>query len=482
MRQDVVIVLDCGATNVRAIAVNTAGEVVAKAAVANATEPAREHPEWHQWSLEAILARFTHCCRELQPALAGYEIRAVTVTTFGVDGALVDERGELLYPIISWKCPRTVAVMEQIRRYLDPEQLQRLSGVGQFGFNTLYKLIWLREQHPELVERAHAWLFISSLINHRLTGKMTTDRTMAGTSQLLSLQQECFSRTILDAVGLSEHFFPPMVAAGEVIGSLLPDFAERLGLPAGIPVVSAGHDTQFALAGSGAGPDQPVLSSGTWEILMVRTPLVDSDALARVAGSTCELDADRGQFNPGLQWLASGVLEWVRTLGWPEGGDYEAMIDEARAVPVGCDGVRMAPNLLANGVGHGQGAFTGLSLSTRRGHLYRAALEALAFHLKEQLTRLEQIGHFQAQQLLVVGGGSRNALWNQIKADVLGLPVLAIDEAETTVLGAALYAMTGARLHPTLAAAHAALTRRYTPFQPSADAGAYQTLYKELHS
>ncbi|WP_421199886.1 L-fuculokinase [Aeromonas enteropelogenes] len=482
MRQDVVIVLDCGATNVRAIAVNTAGEVVAKAAVANATEPAREHPEWHQWSLEAILARFTHCCRELQPALAGYEIRAVTVTTFGVDGALVDEDGELLYPIISWKCPRTVAVMEQIRRYLDPEQLQRLSGVGQFGFNTLYKLIWLREQHPELVERAHAWLFISSLINHRLTGKMTTDRTMAGTSQLLSLQQECFSRTILDAVGLSEHLFPPMVAAGEVIGSLLPDFAEQLGLPAGIPVVSAGHDTQFALAGSGAGPDQPVLSSGTWEILMVRTPLVDSDALARVTGSTCELDADRGQFNPGLQWLASGVLEWVRTLGWPEGGDYEAMIDEARAVPVGCDGVRMAPNLLANGVGHGQGAFTGLSLSTRRGHLYRAALEALAFHLKEQLTRLEQIGHFQAQQLLVVGGGSRNALWNQIKADVLGLPVLAIDEAETTVLGAALYAMTGARLHPMLAAAHAALTRRYTPFQPSADAGAYQTLYKELHS
>ncbi|WP_421239142.1 L-fuculokinase [Aeromonas enteropelogenes] len=482
MRQDVVIVLDCGATNVRAIAVNTAGEVVAKAAVANATEPAREHPEWHQWSLEAILARFTHCCRELQPALAGYEIRAVTVTTFGVDGALVDEDGELLYPIISWKCPRTVAVMEQIRRYLDPEQLQRLSGVGQFGFNTLYKLIWLREQHPELVERAHAWLFISSLINHRLTGKMTTDRTMAGTSQLLSLQQECFSRTILEAVGLSEHLFPPMVAAGEVIGSLLPDFAERLGLPAGIPVVSAGHDTQFALAGSGAGPDQPVLSSGTWEILMVRTPQVDSDALARVAGSTCELDADCGQFNPGLQWLASGVLEWVRTLGWPEGGDYEAMIDEARAVPVGCDGVRMAPNLLANGVGHGQGAFTGLSLSTRRGHLYRAALEALAFHLKGQLTRLEQIGHFQAQQLLVVGGGSRNALWNQIKADVLGLPVLAIDEAETTVLGAALYAMTGARLHPTLAAAHAALTRRYTPFQPSADAGAYQTLYKELHS
>lgn len=325
MRQDVVIVLDCGATNVRAIAVDPSGQVVAKASVANATEPAAEHPQWHQWSLDAILDRFAHCCQQLQPTLAHCHVNAVTVTTFGVDGALVDKQGELLYPVISWKCPRTVAVMEQIHRYLDPELLQQISGVGHFGFNTLYKLIWLREQHPDLLDQAHAWLFISSLINHRLTGKMTTDRTMAGTSQLLDLQGECFSHRILDAIGVSASLFPPMVAAGEVIGPLLPALATRLGLPAGIPVVSAGHDTQFALVGSGAGEMQPVLSSGTWEILMVRSPRVDSDMLAQVAGSTCELDAERGCFNPGLQWLASGVLEWVRALGWPTGGDYAAM-------------------------------------------------------------------------------------------------------------------------------------------------------------
>lgn len=75
--------------------------------------------------------------------------------------------------------------METIERFISPRQLQTLSGVGAFSFNTLYKLVWLKENHPRLLEQAHCWLFISSLINHRLTGEFTTDITMAGTSQLL---------------------------------------------------------------------------------------------------------------------------------------------------------------------------------------------------------------------------------------------------------------------------------------------------------
>ncbi len=108
-------------------------------------------------------------------------MRGITVTTFGVDGALVDEQGALLYPIISWKCPRTAAVMENISQYMPAHQLQQIAGVGAFAFNTLYKLVWLKENHPQLLAQAHAWLFISSLINHRLTGEFTTDLTMAGT-------------------------------------------------------------------------------------------------------------------------------------------------------------------------------------------------------------------------------------------------------------------------------------------------------------
>lgn len=104
--------------------------------------------------------------------------------------------------------------------------------------------------------------------------------------------------------------------AGEQIGTLQNSAAAMLGLPVGIPVISAGHDTQFALFGAGAEQNEPVLSSGTWEILMVRSAQVDTSLLSQYAGSTCELDSQAGLYNPGMQWLASGVLEWVRKLFW----------------------------------------------------------------------------------------------------------------------------------------------------------------------
>ena len=151
MKQDVILVLDCGATNVRAMAVDRQGNIIARAATANASDIAAEKSDWHQWSLEAIMQRFADCCRQIHDQLASCTVRGITVTTFGVDGALVDEKGALLYPIISWKCPRTAAVMENISQYMPARQLQQIAGVGAFAFNTLYKLVWLKENHPQLL-------------------------------------------------------------------------------------------------------------------------------------------------------------------------------------------------------------------------------------------------------------------------------------------------------------------------------------------
>lgn len=475
MANDVVVVLDCGATNVRAIAVDANGRIVAKSVLSNATQPAQENPTWHVWVLDEIMGKLGRCCREIREALNGADARVVglTVTSFGVDGTLLDAEGNLLYPVISWKCPRTASVMADIRKYIDPDRLQRVSGVGHFTFNTIYKLIWLKENRPELVARATTWLFISSLINFRLTGVRSTDRTMAGTSQLLDLNSGTFSDEILACVGIEPTLFPSMVSPGTVLGTLQSEAAGLLGLSAGLPVTSSGHDTQFALFGSGAGMNQPVLSSGTWEILMVRSAHVDTAALTGFSGSTCELDATPGYFNPGLQWLASGVLEWLRETCWKDTDSatvYTRMMEEAEKVPRGCNGVRMIPELLIGELGSGAGALSGLSIATSRGHLYRAALEALAEKLAGQLRELEEIGRFEASELIIVGGGSKNHLWNQIKADAIQRPVRAVAENETTVLGAALYAFFGLGRFSSPDAARASVHHDYALFEPgSAD-------------
>jgi len=242
MTNDVIVVLDCGATNIRAIAVDVVGKIVAKSVVPNATQAANENPAWHIWSLDEILGKFAQCCAAIRKNLdaSGHHIVGLTVTTFGVDGALLDAQGAMLYPVISWKCPRTVSTMNNIRRYFEPADLQRISGVGHFSFNTLYKLIWLKENRPDILEQAAHWLFISSMITHYLTGVLSTDRTMAGTSQMFDLATDRFSAEILERIGIPDTLFPAIVNPGDEIiyhepcyVSYSPSIAMAHGVPVG---------------------------------------------------------------------------------------------------------------------------------------------------------------------------------------------------------------------------------------------------------
>ncbi|WP_252177680.1 L-fuculokinase [Endozoicomonas sp. 4G] len=471
MTHDAVIVLDCGATNVRAIAVDVKGTVLAKASQPNITVPAEENPDWHQWPVEGIFEKFSDCCRQIMKDISPERIKGVTVTTFGVDGALIDRQGNPIYPVISWKCPRTNDSLQHLKQYLDPDKVVTESGVGHFAFNTLNKLIWFKENRPELLADAHGWLFISSLFNHKLTGRLTTDATMAGTAQLTDLKSQTFNTRILSAIGIESDFFPEMVQAGEMIGHLLPEAAAKLGLPAGILVISSGHDTQFAVFGSGAEKGQPVLSSGTWEILMVRSSEISGLAPDMFDnGFTCEWDSHKNHYNPGIQWLASGVLEWVGRQFYPDvtGSEkYKKMISEASAVPEKSHGITFNPTFLPDGNGRTHGAISGLSLNTERGAIYRSALEALSKKLKSSLHQLEQIGQFSASEIILVGGGSKNPLWNQIKADTLQLPIKILKESETTVLGASMFAMSGAGLYDSPEAARVAFDIQYETIQPN---------------
>lgn len=460
-----VLCLDCGATNVRAMLVDSQGAIAAKASQPNSTDTGAENAAYHVWNVDRIFSQLAECTRQALQQVENPQVAAITITTFGVDGALVDAEGQLLYPVISWKCPRTAEVMKRIDQYLPQRKLNAISGVGEFAFNTLYKLIWLRENRPELLEKAHAWLFISNILAHRLTGIMATDRTMAGTSQMTDLATGDWSQEILQAIGIEKTLFPPMVNAGETIGTLTAAAAAQLGLAAGIPVISAGHDTQFALFGSGVQENQPFLSSGTWEILMLRTAKAKLDDSDYAAGATVEYDSREGLLNPGLQWIASGIIEWVKATCY-KGESYDVMDAEAAAIPPGCEGVSLTPDFLPSDPT--PGAITGLILGRTRGHIYRAAMEALTLRLKQRLEKLEKVGGFKATELLLVGGGARNKIWTQMRADMLGLPIWVCKVSESTVLGAAMYAFAGAGVFPSPEAARTAFGIDYEVVMPQA--------------
>ncbi len=438
---DIVIVFDCGATNVRVIAINLKGEVLASESFPNNTKPDPFFPAYRIWDVKEIWDKMCLASAKVVSRIAADRIAGVTITTFGVDGTFFDRTGRMLYPVISWQCERTGPIMDNIGKYMALNDLYKESGVLPFTFNTINKLIWFKEQKPEIIEKSHRFLFMSSIFAFFLTGEMANDATMAGTSMLTSLSTRHFSEKILGNIGIPVDKLGTPVEAGTITGRVNAKASAETSLPEGLPVIATGHDTQFAIFGSGAEKNQPVLSSGTWEILMVRAEDFRSENEDLKTGITTELDSRSGLYNIGNQWIASGVLEWCRKNLYADINDnvYEYMISGAEKVPPGCNGVTVNPKFYEELKGKPGGQILGLTMESTRDEIYRAMLEALSARLVEGKHALENAGGFKTESILCVGGGSKNRLWNQLRADFTCVPLKIIGQKETTVLGASLF-------------------------------------------
>jgi L-fuculokinase len=477
-----ILILDCGATNVKACLVDTTGHIISSHSLSNETIADPHYAGGLIWDIDEIWNKLATCSKKACLAAEDTEIIGVTVTTFGVDGAAMKKDGTLCYPVISWQCSRTENIEKNISKYFDPEWLYHTTGLQSYHFNTINKLIWLRENRPDVLQEMDYYVMMPSLILQRLSGEFVTDTTMAGTSMLTSIKKRNFSEEILKPLGLSPSIFPPLTEPGSVIGRTTKEAGQALGIKPGIAVIASGHDTQFAILGSGAGINQPILSSGTWEILMVRASAELMQIPLKEAGVTIELDTQPGLVNIGVQWVASGVLEWIGKLLYPdlpEGSSrYSMMIREAGDIPVGCNGVIVTPELFPGGFSGKQGNIKGLTHEVTRAHIYRASLEALSYYACYGIEKLQQVGNYTAKNVICVGGGSKNPLWNQIRADVMGIPVKGIDMTETTALGAALTALTGMGIYKNIEEAFAAIKSSFVQYEPEKDREKYRELYR----
>lgn len=440
-RGDIVIVFDCGATNVRAVAIDSSGKILASESYNNNTQPDPFYPAYRIWDVNEIWDKMCRASQKVVNKISKDRIAGVTVTTFGVDGTLFDKSGNMLYPVISWQCERTKPIMNNIDKYIPVNDLYAECGVLPFTFNTINKLIWFLENKPELIEKSYLFLFMPSIFSYFLTGEMVNDTTMAGTSMLTNLSTRSFSKKIINKINFPVEKLGDPVEAGTITGKINVKASAVTAIPVGIPVIATGHDTQFAIFGSGAEKNQPVLSSGTWEILMVRAKNFRSGKEQMDMGITTELDTIPGLYNIGNQWIASGLLEWTRRNLYSDIKDnvYEFMISAAERVPHGCNGVKINTKFYEELKGKPGGQILGLTLESTRDEIYRAMLEALSEKLMEGKQALENAGGFKTESILCVGGGSKNRLWNQLRADYTGVPLKIIDQKETTVLGASLF-------------------------------------------
>jgi L-fuculokinase len=479
-----VIVVDCGSTNLRAIAVDETGRIVAGAGRPNAPVPQPGMPRGHiVWDTAQLWSRICAVTREC--AAHASDVRAVTFTTWGADGAPVRADGSLAYPPICWQDTRTEALAATIGDRLPVLDIYHETGYQIIPFNTLLKLIWLRENEPRALEGTQ-WLMMAGLLSMRLCGERSLDPTAGGTMMAMDMARRDWSPRLLALAGLEAPFFPRWIEPGGVIGTVTAAAATETGLPAGIAVVAAGHDTQFAAIGSGAQPGEAILSSGTWEILMLRQDSFQATEAGLADGVLVECDAVPGYYNPQLLMMGSGVLEWIRDhfysgLGSGEEA-YARLAADCESAGAGSGGVTVLPSFVAAtgpAKRYGtQGTVLGLTITTEPAQVYRAALEGLTCQLRHALEVLATATGATPQLVRVVGGGSKNALWNQMRADTTGLPIVVTEQKEATVVGAAMFAQLGAGTFACLAEAQAAMTGGAATVEPGAR-GAADEMYAQ---
>ncbi len=369
---------------------------------------------------------------------AGANIVGLALSTAMHSLVALDDAGQPITQLITWADSRATVQAERLRS--EHPQLHARTGTPLHPMAPLAKLIWFRENQPEIFKRARRWVGLKELLIHRLTGEWVIDASCASGTGLMSLESLEWDADALGIAGIETEQLCPIVPTTEVLAIT----NDELGLPRGTPLVVGAGDGPLANLGLGAvSPGMAACSIGTSGALrlIVDRPGVDPAGRLFCYALTHGRWAVGGAINNG-----GSVLQWTGAALAPELGPRpeEQLLELAAQVPPGSDGLVMLPYLLSERAPHwntlARGAYVGLRHFHRRGHLIRAAVEGVCQQLALVLGSMLDAGA-EVREIRATGGFSRSALWRQILTDSLGMPVGFATGHEGSAFGAALLAM-----------------------------------------
>jgi xylulokinase len=471
----IVVGVDCSTTATKAVAFRADGTTVGEARRAFPLQSPR--PGWQEQDPTHWWTATADALRELTTKLVRQDVAvaAIAITHQRETFACLDAAGEAVRPAILWLDTRAA---EQIARLGTPE-VHRRTGKPPSTTPSLYKLAWLAEHEPEVLERTDVVVDVGGYLVLHLTGERLTSWASADPMSLVDLGTFSWSPCLISQAGLTAAQLPGLVAPGTVIGTVHADAAEATGLPIGTPVVAGAGDGQCAGLGAGVvGPGVAYLNLGTALALGIHSDTYGYAATYRTLASPLA----GGYTLEAL--LASGALSirWFRDLLGAAGRDVtEAELERmAGAVPAGARGLLFLPYLTSAETPYwdadARACFVGLSVGHGLAEMYRAVLEGLAYEERLSLELIEAETGVRVERVRALGGAARSRLLIQTLADVLGRPIDLCDEVEATALGAAILAMAAVTDESPKAVA-ARMTSTSTSCQPGPNAASLQLGY-----
>lgn len=404
--------------------------------------------------------------------------QAIGISSIGESGFLVDGAGEALVPAIAWFDGRTAPQAARWQARIDSADLFSRTGLHCAPLYSACKLEWLKENSPEAWKQAAGWLGIAEYLVFRMTGERVTDPSLASRTMLFRIDRDQWDQELCELAGVPIELLPPVHGAGTCSGGLMASVAREISVPEGVPVAVCGHDHVCGAFGAGATkPGEVVDSIGTAEacLLTLYGPPPNK------AGFDMNLSVGRHVLPKGF-YLATtlpesgAAVDWLLNLLDASEEDLSRWTTRAKRLSPG-EGGTFLPVL------QGENSNMTLCALNKDGHpehFLRAVLEGLTVEIDAALKRAAHATGIELAGLTLMGGGAKNVLWRQLKADASGLSVRAISDPECAARGAAMLAGVG---DGTFADHDSVPVPKHEPdiYRPSGEQAVYERLYYEVH-
>ncbi len=437
---------------------------------------------WAEQQPDDWYAAASACIRRL---LSESGVPAGSIVSVGLSGqmngvVLLDGDGRPLRPAILWCDQRGAAECEEINSRVGADKIFSISCNPALTGFSLAKLLWVRNNQPDVFSACRHIMLPKDYIRLRLTGEYATDMSDASGSQLLDTGKRRWSPEIVSALGLDAAILPQVYESPEITGRVTACASAETGLPAGIPVVAGAGDNAASAIGTGVVEDcRSFLTLGTSGVINTHIDTLRVDAQGRVHTFCAAV--------PGA-WLvvasqqSAGLsMQWMRNTLYPEDNEYARINADIAARPIGAQRLLYLPYLLGDRSPHmdpdARGVFFGLSSIHTRGDMARAVMEGVSYGLRDCLGVMRDMG-IVPREMLVCGGGAKSPIWRQMLADVLSVPMRRMESSDSGALGACILAAVGAGVYANIREACGVSVRCGGAVQPDAARSAeYEKFY-----
>ncbi len=436
--------IDIGTGGSRAVLIDENGRIRASETVDHIpfaspdTGWAEQEPDdWWRASSEAI--------RQVLENADADEIAAVGLSGQMHGAVLLDKNDKVLRPSLIWCDQRTQKQCDELTEKVGKERLIELVSNPALTNFTLPKLLWVRENEPDVWERVKSVLLPKDYIRFCLTGEKATDVADGSGTLLLDVANRCWSTELLSLVGLDASLLPKLFESQEISGAVTPEGGRQTGLRPGTPVVAGAGDNAAGAIGMGLTEEGSVgVTIGTSGVVFAVTDSPKIDLKGRIH-TLCHAVPGRWHVT-GVTQAAGLSFRWFRDNFAAEEEGFDELVEKAGHIPAGADGILWTPYLMGERTPHidpdARATLTGLAAKHTKAHIVRAILEGVAFSLRDSLEIYKSLG-IPLQSIRLGGGGAKSELWRQIQADIYGQAVEILEAEEGAAFGAALLAGVG---------------------------------------